>query len=178
MGLQELPQFNQQYGKDTAATITSVVGNVLSGSVRNKETLEWLERLFGKSRQLGEGLSIDRNKTSTSLNEKLEVLIPAGKIASLNAGEMVGVIAADAQGKYTGQFETSAINCRVNLDMKEIAKEEKGYKDLPAYYDFGGKREEKLRQNFFRISQEIQELVSQFKSGEPQQPSATKQKTK
>lgn len=163
MGLQELPQFNQQYGKDTAATITSVVGNVLSGSVRNKETLEWLERLFGKSKQLGEGLSIDRNKTSTSLNEKLEALIPVGKIASLNAGEMVGVIAADAQGKYTGQFEPSAVHCRINLDMNDIASEEKNYKPLPAYYDFGGKKDEVLTRNFFRINQEIQDLVLQFK---------------
>jgi len=170
MGLQELPQFNQQYGKDTAATITSVVGNVLSGSVRNKETLEWLERLFGKSKQIGEGLSIDRNKTSTSLNEKLEALIPAGKIASLNAGEMVGVIAADAQEKFTGQYETSAINCRINLDMEAIAKEEKGYKALPTYYDFGGKLNEKLSQNFNRISNEIQEIVLAFKPTMPPQP--------
>src|ERR1700744_6497007 len=97
MGLQELPQFNQHYGKDTAATITSVVGNVLAGSVRNKETLDWLERLFGKNKQIGESLSIDRNKTSTSLQEKLEPLIPAGKMASLNTGELVGLIAADVQ---------------------------------------------------------------------------------
>jgi hypothetical protein len=175
MGLQELPQFNQQYGKDTAATIISVVGNVLSGSVRNKETLEWLERLFGKSKQLGEGLSIDRNKTSNSLNEKLEVLIPAGKIASLNAGEMVGVIAADAREKFTGQFETSAVNCRVNLDMAEIAGEERNYRQLPVYYDFGGRRDEKLRQNFNRISQEIEELVLLFK---PQPATTPKPKTK
>ena len=47
--------------------------------------------------------------------------------------------------------------------MAEIAKEEKNYKALPAYYDFGGKKDEKLRQNFFRITQEIQELVLQFK---------------
>jgi hypothetical protein len=53
MGLQEIPQFQQQYGKDTAATITAVVGNVLAGSVRNKETLDWLEKLFGKSKQIG-----------------------------------------------------------------------------------------------------------------------------
>ncbi|RYZ16229.1 MAG: type IV secretory system conjugative DNA transfer family protein, partial [Sphingobacteriales bacterium] len=134
LGLQELPQFQSQYGKDTAATIISVIGNVISGSVRNKETLEWLERLFGKSKQRGESLSIDRNKTSLSLNEKLEVLIPAGKIASLNAGEMVGVIAADAQETYTGKFETSAINCRINLNLAEIANEEKSYKPLPTYY--------------------------------------------
>lgn len=162
MGLQELPQFNQQYGKDTAATITSVVGNVLSGAVRSKETLEWLERLFGKSKQIGEGLSIDRNKTSTSLNEKLEVLIPAGKIASLGSGEMVGMIAADAEVNYTGEFNTSAVNCRINLDMDAIKREEQAYKPLPAFYDFGGKREEKLKENFFRISQEIHTLVSRF----------------
>jgi hypothetical protein len=170
MGLQELPQFNQQYGKETAATITSVIGNVLSGSVRNKETLEWLERLFGKSKQIGEGLSIDRSKTSTSLNEKLEVLIPAGKIASLNAGEMVGVLAADAQEKFTGQFETAAVNCKINLDMQEIHREEQGYKPLPAYYEFGGKKEEILRQNFFRIGKEIEDLVLQFKTATTQKP--------
>jgi len=139
-----------------------VVGNVLSGSVRNKETLEWLERLFGKSKQVGEGLSIDRNKTSSSLNEKLEVLIPAGKIASLNAGEMVGVKAAEAQENYTGKFETSAIHCRINLDASTIAAEERNYKPLPAYYDFGGRREETLKNNFFRVSREIENLVQQF----------------
>lgn len=163
MGLQELPQFNMQYGKDTAATITSVIGNVLSGSVRNKETLEWLERLFGKSKQIGEGLSIDRNKTSTSLNEKLEVLIPAGKIASLNAGEMVGVIAADAQENFTGQFDTSAINCKINLDLSEIKKEERGYQTLPSYYDFGDHKDQKLKQNFYRICKEIEDIILQFK---------------
>jgi hypothetical protein len=163
LGLQELPQFQQQYGKDTAGTITSITGNVLAGSVRNKETLDWLERLFGKSKQIGESLSIDRNKTSSSLNEKLEALIPAGKMASLNTGEMVGLIAADVQETYTGQFETSAINCKVNLNNKEIQAEEAGYRDLPVYYDFNGKQEEILLENFFRINKEIDEVVKKFK---------------
>ena len=163
MGLQELPQFNQHYGKDTAATITSVVGNVLAGSVRNKETLEWLERLFGKNKQIGESLSIDRNKTSTSLQEKLEPLIPAGKMASLNTGEIVGLIAADVQETFTGRFETSAINCKVNLDKKELQAEEAAYRDLPIYYDFGGKKEEILRQNFMRINKEVESIVAAFR---------------
>lgn len=167
MGLQELPQFNQQYGKDTAATITSVVGNVLAGSVRNKETLDWLERLFGKNKQIGESLSIDRNKTSTSLQEKLEPLIPAGKMASLNTGEMVGLIAADVQQTYTGKFETSAINCRVNLPAHEIAAEEKGYRELPKYYDFGGAKESILRENFMRINAEVEAVVAAFRKAPP-----------
>jgi len=168
MGLQELPQFNQHYGKDTAATITSVVGNVLAGSVRNKETLDWLERIFGKNKQIGESLSIDRNKTSTSLQEKLEPLIPAGKMASLNTGELVGLIAADVQEKYTGQFETSAINCKVHLPKRELEREEAGYRELPLYYDFGGKKDEILRQNFLRINNEVEAVVTAFRKPIPQ----------
>ena len=161
---------NQQYGKDIAATITSVVGNILSGSVRNKDTLEWLERLMGKSMQIGEGLSIDRNKTSSSLNEKLEALIPAGKIASLNTGEMVGLIASDAEEKYTGKFETSAVNCRINLDRPEIEKEEKNYRELPVYYDFGDHKELTLLQNFFRINREVEAIVRTFSQPATAQP--------
>ncbi|NQX54479.1 type IV secretion system DNA-binding domain-containing protein [Pedobacter panaciterrae] len=162
LGLQELPMLQQQYGKDTAAVITSVVGNILSGSVRNKDTLDWLERLFGKSKQISENLSIDRNKTSTSLNEKMEALIPAGKIASLNTGEMVGLIAAEPQEHYDGKFETSAIHCRINLDTEELKKEEQNYKELPIFYDFGDKKEEILMKNFLKINDDIDQLVQEF----------------
>jgi hypothetical protein len=162
LGIQSLQQFQQQYGKETSATITSVVGNVLSGSVQNKDTLDWLERLFGKVKQQSESLSIDRNKTSISLSEKLEPLIPAGKIASLKSGEMVGLLATDAVEKYTGQFSSSAVNCRINLDVEAIKREEQHYRDLPVYYDFRGKKDEILRQNFYRIKQEVKELVKKF----------------
>lgn len=163
MGLQELPQFQQQYGKDTASTIAAVVGNILSGSVRNKETLEWLERLCGKIKQPSESLSIDRNKTSASLSEKIEALIPAGKIASLKAGELIGVLATDAVTDFTGQFETTAVNCKVNLDMENIRKEEDAYPDLPVYYDFNNRKAEVLQDNFLKINWEVQQLVKVFK---------------
>lgn len=162
MGLQELPQFQQQYGKDVAGTITSVVGNVLAGSVRNKETLDWLERLFGKVKQQGESLSIDRAKLSVSINEKLEPLIPAGKIASLKAGELVGMLAGDAVESYTGKFDTSAIHCRVNQDMKKLAIEAAGYTKLPVFYDFGGKKQQILLKNFNRINTEVAAIAAKF----------------
>lgn len=162
LGLQELPMFRQQYGADAANTIVSVVGNVISGAVRNKDTLEWLSMLFGKSKQKGESLNIDRNKTSTSLNERLDALIPAGKIASLNAGEVVGLLTSDAQDNYTGKFETLAVHCRVNLDLEKIKKEESYYKELPVYYDFGGRKEEILMKNFNRITLEVQDIIKQF----------------
>jgi hypothetical protein len=162
LGLQELPMLQQQYGKDTAAIITSVVGNILSGSVRHKDTLDWLERLFGKSKQLSENLSIDRNKTSTSLNEKMESLIPAGKIASLNTGEMVGLIAAEPQEYYDGQFETSAIHCRINLDAEALKIEEQNYPELPTFYDFGTNKEKVLLENFLKINDDVAQIVQEF----------------
>ncbi|WDF55895.1 type IV secretion system DNA-binding domain-containing protein [Mucilaginibacter sp. KACC 22063] len=173
MGLQELPQFQQQYGKDTAATITSVTGNVLSGAVRSKETLDWLEKLLGRNKQISEGLSIDRNKTSTSLNEKLETLVPAGKIATLNAGELVGVIATDAKEAYTGQYESSAINCKVNLNLDQLKKEESGYKSLPVYYDFGDAKEAVLTENFKRINREIAAIVQKHQPPKVDTPKAS-----
>lgn len=162
LGLQELPMLRQQYGKETAEVITSIMGNVLSGAVRSKETLEWLERLFGKVKQTGESLSIDRRRTAQSWNEKLEPLIPAGKIASLKAGEMVGIVARDTAKNYTGEYQTSAVHCRINLDRDAITKEEANYRQLPTYYDFGGRKEEILLENFLRIKKQVEAIVSEF----------------
>jgi hypothetical protein len=171
LGVQGLTMFRQQYGKETADTIISIVGNILSGSIRDKDGLEWMERLFGKVKQMGESLSIDRSKTSVSLNEKLEPLIPAGKIASLRAGEMVGLLASDAVDRYTGQFETTAVNCRIDLDLQAIHKEEEAYPELPVFYDFGNHKDEILLQNFYRISEEVGQVVEKFKPSAPPRPS-------
>ncbi|WP_082458922.1 type IV secretory system conjugative DNA transfer family protein [Pedobacter sp. Leaf216] len=165
MGLQELPQFQQQYGKETATTICAVVGNVLSGSVRNKETLDWLEKLFGKVKQVSESLSLDRGKASVSLSERLEYLIPSGKIASLKAGELVGMLAGDIPETFNGEFQPSAINCRVNLDLDAISAETSAYPAMPIYYDFKGKKDEILFENFKRINAEVSRIISRFPVG-------------
>lgn len=162
LGLQELPQFKQQYGRETAETINAVMGNILAGSVRNKETLDWLERLFGKVKQTGESLTIDRSRMSVGLNEKMDSLIPAGKIASLKTGEMVGLIARDADDTkpYTGQFTSSAVHCKIRLDRRAIGYEQAHYPELPVYYDFQGKTEQLLFSNFQRIITEVNEMVA------------------
>lgn len=162
LGLQELPQLKQLQGKDTATTMTAVIGNVLSGSVRNKETLEWLQTLFGKKKQIGEGLSIDRSKTSVSLNEKYEPLIPSGKIASLNTGELVGLIAEDVGGEFTGKYQTSNVHCKVNLNMADIKREEDNYRDLPNFYDFKGNKAKILNANFMKIRKDVEDIIAYY----------------
>ena len=49
LGFQELPQLEADYGKVGMQKIITTVGNVVSGSARSKETLEWLSNdIFGK----------------------------------------------------------------------------------------------------------------------------------
>jgi hypothetical protein len=160
LGLQELPQFKQQYGKEAAETICAVAANVISGSARNKETLDWLEKLFGKVRQVRSGLSIDRTRTSVSMNEYMDNLIPASKIAALKAGELVAQIGREADQKTN----LSTYHCKVDIDPGSIMREEKQYRDLPKYYDFGSaeEKEEILRNNLYRINLDVVEIVASF----------------
>lgn len=157
LGLQELPQLNQLQGKETASTMTSVTANVLCGSVRHKDTLSWLEMMFGKRKQLGQSLSIDRDRTSVSYNEKYEPLIPAGKIASMHTGEIAGIIATEGT-QFDGKYKTSNVHCRVNLNMKEIKLEESSYRATPKYYDFKGKKEDILNKHFEKIHNQVTEI--------------------
>ncbi len=65
LGFQELPQLEADYGKVGMQKIITTIGNVVSGSARNKETLEWLSNdIFGKTVQLKKGVTIDRDRTS------------------------------------------------------------------------------------------------------------------
>lgn len=163
LGMQELPQLRQQYGRETADTICSVAANVLSGAVRNKETLDWLEKIFGKVRQQKQGVSIDRSRVSVSMNEEMGPLIPASKIAGLRAGEMVGQVAFD-NAVYDGRHVSGTYNCKINLDLQEIAKEEEMYVDTPIFYKFGttAARNRKLENNFIRINKDIASLIAEF----------------
>jgi hypothetical protein len=166
LGLQELPQLRQFYKKEVADTISAIVGNVLSGSARDKNTLEWLEKLFGKIKQKSFSQSISQQGTSTSINEKMDHMIPAGKIAALKTGEMVGMI-AQGEENNTDEYKTSAINGKINLDMNAIEKEEKSYVKTPTYYSFIDKmgidrKEEVLMTNFRKINKEVELIVSEL----------------
>ncbi len=165
LGLQELAQLRQRYKKEVADTICAVVGNILSGSVRDKQTLDWLERLFGKIRQQNYSESYSSQGRSLSLSERLEVLIPAGKIASLRTGEMVGMI---AQGRALEElsYETSAFSGKIQVptSSKERSAEEKI--SLPRYAPFNeemspSKKEKLLMDHFFLIHEEVQTVLEQ-----------------
>lgn len=162
LGLQELPQLEEQYGKATAKTITSIIGNTLSGQAKAPETLDWLQKLFGKVKQVKEGVTIRRNETTINMNEHMDFVIPASKISSLQAGTLVGQVALDFGQE--DNFPTAMYHCKTNLDLKKIKKEEEAYKELPKVYNFGtaDNREKLLQKNFKRIYDEVETVIEQY----------------
>lgn len=165
LGLQELPQLRQFYKKEVADTISAIVGNIISGSARDKNTLDWMEKMFGKIKQKSFSQSISQQGTSTSINEKMDFMIPAGKIAALRTGEMVGMI-AQGEGNDSEEYKTSVISGKINVNMKEIETEENNYLPLPNYYSFrdrqgNDRKEEVLMTNFRKINTEVELIINE-----------------
>ena len=179
LGFQELPQLESDYGKVGMQKVITTVGNVVSGSARAKETLEWLSNdIFGKVVQLKRGVTIDRDRTSINLNEKMDSMVPASKISDLPTGWICGQTARDFVKTKTGkggsmniqeseEFQTSKFYCKTDFDMKEIDEEKKHYTDLPKFYTFPSKeaKEHILYENFVNVNREVEQMcldITQF----------------
>lgn len=176
LGFQELPQLEADYGKVGMQKIITTVGNVISGSARAKETLEWLSNdIFGKVVQLKKGVTIDRDKTSINLNENMDNLVPASKISDMPTGWICGQTARDFVETKVGkngsmniqesdEFKTSKFYCKTDFDMAEIKKEEADYENypLPRFYTFNSKeeRERILYRNFVEVGQEVKAMIA------------------
>lgn len=135
------------------------MGSVISGAVRSKETLQWLETLFGKIKQNNVGLNIDRSKTSVNINERMDTVIPASKIANQNAGEVVAIVSRDNNIDLK-DYQTNTFKCKIKLNLAAIDEEKKHYLELPRYYDFGGEKSKRifLSKNLEKIYKEIDNL--------------------
>ena len=178
LGSQELPQLESDYGKVGMQKVITTVGNVVSGSARAKETLEWLSNdIFGKVVQLKKGVTIDRDKTSINLNENMDSLVPASKISDMPTGWIAGQTARDFVKTKTGrggsmniqeseEFQTSKFYCKTDFNMDEISKEEKDYANykIPKFYDFKSRdaKERKLYELFCQVNLDIKNMVDEI----------------
>ena len=176
MAFQELPQLEADYGKNGMQKVITTCGNVIAGSARNKETLEWLQNdIFGKVKQTTQSISINDERISTSINEKMDNLLPAAKIADMATGWICGQTArdftpTDASNMHsvnleeTDEFKTTKFFCKTNFDMSHIEEEKKHYIPLPKKYCFENEHEKEvmLARNFRRINEDINNLTSEL----------------
>ena len=152
LGFQELPQLEADYGKVGMQKIITTCGNIFMGAARNKETLEWAQNdVFGKAKQTSRSISINDNKVSTTISEKMDYLVPAAKIADMATGWLAGQAARDFTAtddsmlnhfdiEQSEEFKTTKYFCKTHFDMKKIKDEEDHYVPLPKIYEFKNDR--------------------------------------
>lgn len=176
LGFQELPQLEADYGKVGMQKIITTCGNIFMGAARNKETLEWAQNdVFGKAKQTSRSISINDNKVSTTISEKMDYLVPAAKIADMATGWLAGQAARDFTAtdermlnhfdiEQSEEFKTTKYFCKTHFDMKKIKDEEEHYVPLPKIYEFKNDREKEimLNRNFKRVNEEVDKMVKEL----------------
>lgn len=176
LGFQELPQLEADYGKVRMQKIITTCGNIFMGAARNKETLEWAQNdVFGKAKQTSRSISINDNKVSTTISEKMDYLVPAAKIADMATGWLAGQAARDFTAtddsmlnhfdiEQSEEFKTTKYFCKTHFDMKKIKDEEDHYVPLPKIYEFKNDREKEimLNRNFKRVNEEVDKMVKEL----------------
>ncbi len=176
LGFQELPQLEADYGKVGMQKIITTCGNIFMGAARNKETLEWAQNdVFGKAKQTSRSISINDNKVSTTISEKMDYLVPAAKIADMATGWLAGQAARDFTAtdekmlsrfdiERSEEFKTTKYFCKTHFDMKKIKAEEDHYVPLPKIYEFKNGREKEimLNRNFKRVNEEVENMVREL----------------
>ena len=176
LGFQELPQLEADYGKVGMQKIITTCGNIFMGAARNKETLEWAQNdVFGKAKQTSRSISINDQKVSTTISEKMDYLVPAAKIADMATGWLAGQAARDFTVtdermldrfdiEQSEEFKTTKYFCKTHFDMKRIKGEEEHYVPLPKIYEFKDDKEKEvlLNRNFKRVNQEVENMVKEL----------------
>ena len=176
LGFQELPQLEADYGKVGMQKIITTCGNIFMGAARNKETLEWAQNdVFGKAKQTSRSISINDQKVSTTISEKMDYLVPAAKIADMATGWLAGQAARDFTAtdermldkfdiEQSEEFKTTKYFCKTHFDMKKIKREEEHYVPLPKIYEFKNDREKEimLNRNFKRVNQEVEDMIKEL----------------
>ena len=176
LGFQELPQLEADYGKVGMQKIITTCGNIFMGAARNKETLEWAQNdVFGKAKQTSRSISINDQKVSTTISEKMDYLVPAAKIADMATGWLAGQAARDFTAtdermlnrfdiEQSEEFKTTKYFCKTHFDMKKIKNEEDHYVPLPKIYEFKNDREKEimLNRNFKRVNDEVEKMVKEL----------------
>ncbi len=148
--IQDASQLILHYGERQANVILSMVGNIISGQVTG-ESAKRLSDRFGKIMQDRQSLTVNSSDTSLNKSRQLDYAIPQSTIASLSAGEVVGVVADNPDQRIPQKM----IHAQIRHNLKALEKEEAKYKRLPEK----GVDEKVIRETFLRVKREAKAIV-------------------
>ncbi len=168
IAVQSIEQLKKDYGAEQADVITGIVGNIISGQVTG-DTAKKLSEGFGKIVQDKESRSISNSDVSISKSTQMDYAIPASKIATLSAGEFVGVVADNPDEKISLKM----FHSEIQNDHEAIAEEGKGYQPIPEIRV----GQSDILENYASIKADIDHLVKvELKKMEIREADATEEK--
>ncbi|HTN05706.1 hypothetical protein [Agriterribacter sp.] len=115
------------------------------------DSAKQLSERFGKVMQDRQSLTFNSSDTSLNKSRQLDYAIPQSTIASLSAGEVVGVVADNPDQPIPHKM----IHAQVQHDLKALEKEEAKYRPLPEKQV----EEKVIREIFLRIKREAKAIV-------------------
>jgi len=151
LAVQDFSQLKKDYGAEQSEVITGIVGNTISGQVTGS-TAKTLSETFGKIMQDRQSKSINSSDISISQSTQLDYAIPSSKIASLSAGEFVGMVADNPDEKIALKM----FHSEIQNDHEAIALEVKAYKPIPIVRNVS---EAEVRDNYDLIKSQIADLL-------------------
>ena len=159
LGFQDFSQLERDYGDKVAKVIFNTVGNIFSGQVVG-DTARTLSDRFGKIVQLRESQSVSNENITHSTNTQLDALIPPSKISNLTQGMFVGSVADNVDQPLPQKI----FHARIELVSAAIQAEERRFVPIPpisSFLDEEGtdRMEEIIRENYYRIKEEVVEIV-------------------
>ncbi|MDI3321406.1 YWFCY domain-containing protein [Pinibacter soli] len=115
--IQDVSQLVMHYGIKQANVIYAMIGNIISGQVTN-ETAKSLSERFGNIMQDRNSMTTNSSDNSFSQSRQLDNAIPHSTIASLSAGEFVGVVADNPDQKIERKMFHAELKFPVNSPLK------------------------------------------------------------
>lgn len=159
LGFQDFSQLVRDYGDKEAKVVTYTVGNIFSGQVVG-ETAKTLSERFGKVLQKRQSISINRQDVSTSINTKMDSLIPPSKISGLTQGMFVGSVSDN----FNERIEQKIFHAEIVVDTEKEKREASRYQKLPIINDFldadgNDCMKQTIQDNYNQIKEDVKQIV-------------------
>jgi TraM recognition site of TraD and TraG len=151
LGIQDLSQLRDSYGRDTADAIFNLPGSLISGHVSGDSAHAVSER-FGKILQDKSTYSSNSRDSSVSQTQQLDLALPASKIAGFSSGEFAGII-GDSPAY---PLRLKAFHAQMSTDAADEDRDGRDAGPIPAIRSIS---EESVMDNFTRIKAEVREIV-------------------